>query len=91
VLDLASAGNVHVCLQALLVPMFDFEHVSGPLDRLRFLLPPFIRPFLLVFYRYYSPHTPPIAPDAQLLVTGSVFDRSNIQLSLSSAHRQQHM
>ncbi len=85
-----SRSRAHVCLQALLVPMFDFELVSGPLDRLRFLLPPFIRPFLLAFYRYSSPNTPPIAPDAQLLVTGSVCDRSNIQLSLSSAHRQRH-
>ena len=42
------------------------------------------------FYRYSTPNTPPIAPDAHLLVTGSVFDRSNIQLSLSSAHRQRH-
>ncbi len=86
-----SRSRAHVCLQALLVPMFDFELVSGRLDRLRFLLPPFIRPFLLAFYRYSSPNTPPIAPDAQLLVTGSVCDRSNIlsasaQLTDSGIH-----
>ena len=57
-----SRSRAHVCLQALLVPMFDFEHVSGPLDCLRSLLPPFIRPFLLAFYRYSSPHTPLVAP-----------------------------
>ncbi len=67
-----SRSRVHVCLQALLVPMLYFERVSGPWDCLRFLLPPFIRPFLLAFYRYSSPHTPPIAHDAQLLVTSSV-------------------
>ena len=70
----SASARKHMCLQALLVPVFVFERVPGPWDCQRFLLPPFIRPFLLVFYRYSSPRTPSIAHDARLLVTCSVFD-----------------
>ena len=42
-----SRSQVHVCLQALSVPAF--ERVP---EDLRFLLPPSIRPSLLVIYRY---------------------------------------
>ena len=42
-----SRSQVHACLQALSVPAF--ERVP---EDLRFLLPPSVRPSLLVFYRY---------------------------------------
>ena len=85
-----SRSQVHACLQALSVPAFG----RVPED-LRFLLPPSIRPSLLVFYRYSSPRTPLIAHVPRQLVTGGIFvsersvptsDSASAQLADSDLH-----
>lgn len=63
-----SRSELRVCLQALSVSAF--ERVPGDVY---FLLPPSIRPSLLLFCRYSSPYAPLVAHDPHQLVTSSVF------------------